>query len=58
MSVSTFRFLEDIIVETTNSGMKSGSVRVPTNMNINLSESTQIKINENQIHKKNRYVTY
>ena len=54
MSVSTFGFLGDSIVEAANSGMKSGSVKVATNMTINLSGSTQIKISENQTQKKNR----
>ena len=44
--------LGDSIVEAANSGMKSGSIRVATNTNINLSGSTQIKISENQTHKK------
>ena len=48
MSVSTFGFLGDSIVEAANSGMKSGHVKVATNMTINLSGSTQIKISENQ----------
>ena len=54
MSVSTFGFLGDSIVEACNSSMKTGSVRVATNMTINMSGSTQIKINENQTQKKNR----
>ena len=54
MNVSTFGILGDSIVEATNSGMKYGSIRVATTMNINLSRSTQIKISENQTHKKNR----
>ena len=40
MNVSTFGFLSDSIVETANSGMKSGSVRVSTNMNVNFSGLT------------------
>ena len=52
MRISTFGFLGDSIVEAANSGIKSGSVRVATNMKINLSGSTQIKISENQTHKK------
>ena len=56
MRISTFGFLGDSIVEAANSGIKSGSVRVATSMKINLSGSTQIKISENQTHKKNRYV--
>ena len=52
MRVSTFGFLGDSIVEAASSGMKSGSVRVATNMNIYLSGSTQIKISENQTNKK------
>ena len=52
MSISTFGFLGDSIIEAVNNGIKSGSVRVATNMNINLSGSTQIKISENQTHKK------
>ena len=52
MRISTFRFLNDSIVEAANSGIKPGSVRVATNMKINLSGSTQIKISENQTHKK------
>ena len=43
MSVSTFGFLGDSIVEAADSGMKCGSVRAATNMNINNSGSTQIK---------------
>ena len=58
MSVSTFRFLGDSIVEAANSRMKCGSVSVGTNMTINMSESTQIKISENQSQKKNKYVTH
>ena len=50
--ISTFGFLGDSIIEATNSGMISGSVIVATNMNINISGSTQIKISENQTHKK------
>ena len=53
MNFSTFVFLGDIIVEDANSGMKSESVRVVTDMNINLSGSTQIKISENQTHREN-----
>ena len=52
MRISTFGFLGDSIVEAANSGIKSGSVRVGTNMKINLSGSTQIKISENQSFKK------
>ena len=52
MSVSTFDFLGDSIVEACNSAMKTGSVKVATNMTINLSGTTQIKITENQT--KNR----
>ena len=37
MSVSTFGFLGDSIVEAANSGMKCGSVRFSTSMNINMS---------------------
>ena len=48
MSVSTFGFLGESIVEACNSSMKTGSVKVATNMTINLSGSTQIKIGENQ----------
>ena len=40
MNVSTFGYLGDSIVEASNSGMKSGSIRVATNMNINLSGSS------------------
>ena len=54
MRISTFGFLGDSIVEAANSGIKSGSVRVGTNMKINLSGSTQIKISENQSFKKNK----
>ena len=54
MNVSTFGFLGDSIVEACNSAMKTGSVKVATNMTINLSGSTQIKISENQTQKKNR----
>ena len=54
MRISTFGFLGDSIVEATNSGMKYGSVRVATNMNINLSGSTQIKKIKNQTYRKNR----
>ena len=52
MRISTFGFLGDNIVEAANSGIKSGSVKVATNIKINLSGSTQIKISENQTHKK------
>ena len=51
MSVSTFGFLGDSIVEACNSAMKTGSVKVATNMTINLSGTTQIKITENQTKK-------
>ena len=54
MRISTFGFLGDSIVEAANSGIKSGSIKVATNMKINTSGSTQIKISENQTHKKNR----
>ena len=54
MNVSTFGFLGDSIVEACNSALKTGSVKVATNMTINLSGSTQIKISENQTQKKNR----
>ena len=37
MSVNTFVFLRDSIIEATNSGMKYGSIRVTTKMNINMS---------------------
>ena len=47
MRISTFGFLGDSIVEAADSGMKSGSVRVATNVKVNLSGSTQIKISEN-----------
>ena len=52
MRISTFGFLGDSIVEAANSGIKSGSLKVATNMKINTSGSTQIKISENQTHKK------
>lgn len=39
MNVITFGFLVDISVEAGNSGMKSGSVKVSTNMTINVSSS-------------------
>ena len=48
MSVSTFVLLGDSIVETIYSAMKWRSVRVSTNMTINMSGSIQIKISENQ----------
>ena len=54
MKISTFGFLGDSIVESANSALKSGSLKVATSMKINLSGSTQIKISENQTHKKNR----
>ena len=54
MSVSTFVFFGDSTVEACNSAMKTGSVKVATNMTINLSGSTQIKISENQTQRKNR----
>ena len=53
MSVSTTSFWGDSVVEAANSGMEYGFVRVATNMNFNLSGSTQIKISENQSHRKN-----
>ena len=52
MSVSTFGFLGDSIVEACNSAMKIGSVKVATNMTINLLGTTKIKITENQTPKK------
>ena len=58
MSVSTIGFFGDGIVEAYNSSMKTGSVKVATNMTTNMSGSTQIKTSENQTQKKNRYVTY
>ena len=42
MSVSIFGFLRYSIDTAANSGMKCGSVRVSTNMNINIYRSTQI----------------
>ena len=53
MNVRIFGFLGDSIIEAASSGMKDGSIRVATNMNINLSGSTQIKISENQTHREN-----
>ena len=58
MSVSTFSFLGDSIVEACNSAMKTGSVKVATNMTINLSGTTQIKITENQTQKKQQVNNY
>ena len=54
MSVSTFGFLGDSIVEACNSAMKTGTIKVATNMKTNLSESTQIKISEHKTQKTNR----
>ena len=58
MSVSTFVFLGDSIVEACNSAMKTGSVKVATNMTINLSGTTQIKITENQTKKQVNNYSY
>ena len=52
MSVSTFEFLGDSIVEVSNSGMKCAFVRDSTNMTINMSRSTQIKIVRIKIKRK------
>ena len=52
MSVSTFGFLGDSIVETTNSGMKYGYVSVGTNMTINISGSTPKKLVRIKVKRK------
>ena len=50
---TTFDFLGDSIVEAVNSGLKEGTQHVNTNMSINTSAATQIKIFENQVYQKN-----
>ena len=57
LNVTSFDFLGDSIVEAVNSGMKHGDQQVNTNMTINTSASTQIDIVQNQMKKKNWYVT-
>ena len=52
MKISKSVFLGDSIVESANSALKSGSLKFATSIKINLSGSTQIKISENQTHKK------
>ena len=52
--VCTFDFLGDSIVESANSGLKSGSLSVSTAMTINTSAGTQLKIGENQTMKKHK----
>lgn len=54
--VTTFDFVGDCIAEAANSGIKNGSIRVSTNMNINTSGMTQVKILQNQNDKKLRCV--
>ena len=44
MSVSTFGFLGDSIVEAANNEIECGTFRLATNMNINISGTTQRKI--------------
>jgi hypothetical protein len=50
--VTTFGFVGDCIAEAANSGIKNGSICVSTNMNLNTSGLTQLKIVENQTTKK------
>ena len=54
IDVITFGFLGDSIAEAANSGIKNGDVKVASNMTINTSAGTQLKIIENQTHKKNK----
>ena len=54
MSVSTFGFLGDSIIEASNSGMKWGSIRVYINITINMFGSTQIKNSRNQNQTRNK----
>ena len=54
IDVTTFGFLGDSIAEAANSGIKNGDVKVASNMTINTSAGTQLKIVENQTHKKNK----
>ena len=53
IGVTIFVFLGDSIVEAANSGIKTGDIKVASNMIINISGGTQLKINENQTRKKN-----
>ena len=48
----TFDFKGDSIVESANSGLKTGSLSVSTSMKINTSAGMQLKIGENQTMKK------
>jgi hypothetical protein len=54
--VTTFDFVGDCIAEAANSGIKNGSIRVTTNMNLGTSGMTQVKILQNQNEKKLRCV--
>ena len=53
IDVTTFGFLGDSIVEAVNSVIKTGDIKVASNMTIDISGGTQLKINGNQTHKKN-----
>ena len=52
--VFAFHFKGESIVESTNSGLKTGSLSVSTSMNINTSAGTQLDIGENQTMKKHK----
>ena len=54
IDVTTFGFVGDSIAEAANSGIKQGDVQVASNMTINTSAATQLKICENQTHNKNK----
>ena len=45
-------FLGDSIAEAAYSGIKTGDIKVASNMTNNISGGTQLKINENQTRKK------
>ena len=48
IDVNIFIFLSDSIVEAANYGLRRGDVIVSTNMNIDTSELTQIKVSRSQ----------
>ena len=54
IDVTTFGFVGDSIAEAANSGIKQGDVQVASNMTINTSAATQVRICENQTHNKNK----
>ena len=52
--VTTFDYLGDSIAEAQNSGIKTGNIKVTTNLNINTSAVRQIKITNQQSKTKNK----